>query len=131
MLRYYYFRVFTYFSEGSSIPLFRTFIVMFVFMYFNFLGILNIISLWTDKKLLLRNGKEMVWFWPLLIVLPLFILFYYYLKKPGYHSGIIEQFRNEPSRKRFLNGFFIVGYYILSIALFIFTLWLRQEIKHY
>lgn len=130
--KYYYFRLFSYFSTGTEIPFFRTFAVIFLFAFFNFLTIMNAVSiLGKGKKTPLTVSTEINWFLPLLIILPLFSIFFYYLKNLGGHKIIIEEFQKETSKQRFLGGLLIILYLIGSIALFILTLWLRQKYRNY
>jgi hypothetical protein len=130
-LNYYYYRVFKYFSDGSSIPMYRTFILFFVFAYLNFLSILNIISLVWPKRISMPEGEGISWLWPLMIVIPLFVIFYIYLKNNGVHEDIMRRFEEETQNKKRARGFLIILYFLLSIAFFVGSLWLRNEIKKY
>lgn len=132
LFRYYYYSVFNYFFNGSSIPFFQTFAVIIVFAFFNVLTLLNLIfSIGFGIKITLPVGSGIKWFLPVLIILPLFALFYYYFKKLKSHETIMKQFQNESSRQKYLSRLFVIIYFISSIALFVFVLWLRQQIRHY
>lgn len=127
LLKYYYFRMFSYFSNGSSIPIFRAFAVMFVFAYFNLLALSTLIlSVGLNVKLDLPVGSGVRWFWPLIIIIPLFALFYYRLKRFGLHDLIFEKYSKETKREKVNGGWIIILYFVGSILLFVFALWLRQ-----
>lgn len=129
--KYYYFRVFSYFLTGTEIPFFRTFVVIFLFAFFNFLTIMNVVfTLGRGKKITLPVGTGINWFLPLLIILPLFAIFFYYLKNLGGHKIIMEEFQKETSKQRFLGGLLIILFLIGSMGLFILTLWLRQKYRN-
>lgn len=132
LFRYYYFRVFSYFSNGSSIPFFQTFALIIIFALFNVLTLLNLIfPVGFGIKMTLPVGSGIKWFLPVLIILPLFALFYYYFEKLKSHEKILKQFQNESSRQKYLSGLIVIIYFIGSIAFFILALWLRQQIRHY
>lgn len=132
LLKYYYFRMFSYFSNGSSIPIFRAFAVMFVFAYFNLLALSTLIlSVGLNVKLDLPVGSGVRWFWPLIIIIPLFALFYYRLKRFGLHDLIFEKYSKETKREKVNGGWIIILYFVGSILLFVFALWLRQIIRGY
>lgn len=130
--KYYYFRIFNYFSDSSSIPLFRTFAVMFVFAYFNLLALSTLIfSVVLNIKITLPVGSEVRWFWPLIFIVPLFVLFYSRLKRSGLHNLIFEEYSEETKRQKVNGGWNIILYFISSILLFVLTLWLRQVVRGY
>jgi cellobiose-specific phosphotransferase system component IIC len=131
LLKYYYFRMFSYFSEGSSVPVFRTFCVTLVFVYFNLMAVAILISLGINRKIILPVGKSISWLWPLLIIIPLFYYFTYLLEHRGWHVKILEEFSSETKNQRKRNGSFIILYFICSILFFIGVLWLRQYFKGY
>jgi len=131
-LKYYYFRMYSYFSGSSSIPVFRTFAIMFIFTYFNVLSLFTlIVSVVSNIKFTLPEGTGMMWFWPLLFVVPLFALFYYRLKYCGLHDLIIEEYSGQTKKQRLSGGWRIVVYFIASVLFFVLSLWLRQIIRGY
>ncbi|ALL06959.1 hypothetical protein AQ505_16570 [Pedobacter sp. PACM 27299] len=131
-LKYYYFRIFSYFSDGSSIPLFRTFAIMFVFVYFNLLALITLIfSVGLNIRLNHPVGNGVRWFLPLVFIVPLFALFYHRLKRSGLHDLIFEEYSKETKKQKISRGWIIILYFIGSILLFISVLWLRQKIRGY
>jgi hypothetical protein len=132
LLKYYYFRLYSYYSKGDSVPFLSTFLVVFIFAFFNFLSLLALVAIISKEKFTLpvvEKGTGRLW--PLLIVLPLFGLLIYLFKKKGYHDIILEEFRNETSRQKFLSKLFVILYFISSIALFVIALFLRERIAGY
>jgi hypothetical protein len=123
--------MFSYFSEGSSVPVFRTFCVTLVFGYFNLMAVAILISLVINREIILPVGKSISWLWPLLIIIPLFYHFTYLLEHRGWHVKILEEFSCETKNQRKRNDSFIILYFICSILFFIGVLWLRQYFKGY
>jgi hypothetical protein len=131
-LKYIYFRMFSYFSDSSSIPLFRTFAIMFVFAYFNLLAISTLIfSVMLNTKVTLPLGSGIRWFWPITLIIPLFVLFYYRLERRGFHDLIFDEYSNETKKQKVKGGWGVIFYFIGSILFFVFTLWLRQIVRAY
>gem|GEM_PF-1193176 len=130
--KYYYYRMFSYFSDGSSIPLFRTFAIMIVFAYFNLLALFTLVfSVGLGVRLTLPIGEGVRWFWPFVFIVPLFVLFHYRLKRSGLHALIFEEYSKETRRQKVNGGWIVILYFTGSILLFILTLWLRQAIRGY
>jgi hypothetical protein len=119
--------MFSYFSDASSIPIFRAFAVMIVFAYFNLLALsILFFSVGLDIRLNLPVESGVKWFWPLIIIIPLFALFYYRLKRLGLHDLISENYSKETKQEKVNGGCIIIFYFVGSIMLFVLTLWLRQ-----
>lgn len=130
--KYYYFRMFSYFSDGSSIPIFRTFSIMFVFAYFNLLTFsILIFSVGFNVKLTLQVGSGITWFWPVIFIVPLFALFYHRLKWRGLHDLIFKEYSNETKKEKTNGGWTVVTYFISSMLFFVLALWLRQVVRGY
>lgn len=131
--RYLYFRLYSYYKKGDSIPLFSTFAVIFVFGCFNLMTLGQIFfSLIMGLKLNLPTfGLGVGRLWLLLIIVPFYGLFYYYIESLGYHAKIVDEFRNETREQKRYSILLVFIYFIFSIALFALTLWLRQKIRHY
>lgn len=130
--KYYYFRLFSYFSDGSSIPLFRTFAIMFVFAYLNLLALTRLIfSVGLNIRLNHPVGNGVRWFWPLVFIVSLFALLNHRLKRSGLHDLIFEEYSKETKKQKINRGWIIILYFIGSILLFISVLWLRQKIRGY
>lgn len=55
----------------------------------------------------------------------------YYFKKLRYHDKIIQEFRVETSKQKFKSSFFVILYFVITIILFVFSLWIRQEANGY
>jgi hypothetical protein len=133
ILGYYYFRLYKYYS-GGMIPFFSTSILIIVFIYINAITILNVAETAFDKPLNLptRNQHSLIsYVWPLIIVIPVYIVCYNYLIAKNHHVEILEEFSQESKRHRVLYGSLIVLYFVISISLFVFTLWLRQAIRNW
>ena len=133
VLRYYYYRIYSYYSKGDPDPYFATFLVIFLFGFFNFLAIIDILfSVIAGNEIIYFTVKSGIGrLWPALIILPLFSLFYYYFKKRGYHEKILEEFKNETRRQRLMSRLFVILYFMGSIALMGLGLWARQVIRGY
>ena len=130
--KYFYFRMFSYFSDSSSIPLFRTFAIMFVFAYFNLLAIYTLIfSVVLNTNFTPPLGSGIRWFWPIILILPLFILFYYRLERRGLHDLIFVEYLNETKKQKAKGGRCVIFYFIGSILFFVLTLWLREVVRGY
>jgi len=128
--QYYYYRLFKYFADGSDIPIFKAFAVIFIFALFNVLTVCAVISLFfVDEKIIMPQSENR--FWLLILVIPCYGIYYYYLRILDKHEYILNKFSNETIEKRNLNGFRIIGYLIASIVLFVLSLWLRQKIRGY
>ncbi len=131
IFRYYYFRLYSYYS-GGMIPFFSTLMLIIAFMYINAMTIMNIVEVITGIKFMLptRQTNDLFsYLWPLLIVLPVCGFCYYYFKILGNHDVIFNEFANESKRNRLLHGMYVILYFLISISSFIFTLWLRQIIR--
>jgi hypothetical protein len=45
IIRYYYYRLYKYFQAGTEIPFFKTYSVLFIFLFINILTFLKVILL--------------------------------------------------------------------------------------
>ena len=126
--KYYYYRMFNYFSDGSSIPLFRAFAIMFVFAYFNLAALSTLIF---SVGLNVRFNLPVEGFWPLIIIVPSFALFYYFLKRYDLHNLIFEKYSTETKRQKIVRGRLVIFYFICSILFFVLALWIRQVVRGY
>jgi len=75
IIRYYYYRLYKYFQAGTEIPFFKTYSVLFIFLFINILKFLKVILLLTHQHkftLFAAEGFEKLWW--LILILPLFIL---------------------------------------------------------
>ncbi len=132
LLRYYYYRLYSYFSNGDAIPFFSTFLVIMVFACFNLVTLIDIVfSLIFRYKVVLPvfGGYGQLWY--LLIIIPAYMLYHYYLKDLENHGKIIEEFKTETKRQRLISSIWVTMYFVGSIGLFILTLWLREKIRGY
>ena len=132
ILKYYYFRVYSYYSNGDSVPLLSTFLVIFLFAFFNLLSFLAVISSIMKFKFTLpvfEKGPGRLL--PLLIVLPFFGLFYYLVKVRDLHNTIIGEFKEETSRGKFLSKLSVLIYFVSSIVLIVMSLFLRERLAGY
>lgn len=129
VFKYYYYRLFSYFQGGSSVPFFRVFLIIFAFALLNFLSVMSLCGVILDKDLKLTFVEKANHFWSLVIIVPLFGLFYYYLKKLGYHKIIFEEFDKETTKEKRSSQVIVILYFIISIIFFVLSLWLKQEIK--
>jgi len=131
ILKYYYYRIYKYFEKGDAVPFFSTFLVIIVFLYFNLITLLEFIGILIgfSFKLLVIGG---VWkFWPIIFILPIFGLFYYCLKSRGNHESIIKEFEGESRKQFILSSLIAILYFIISIGLFVGSLWLREKVRGY
>ena len=127
-IKYFYIRIFNYFSDGSSVPLFRTFAIIFVMAYLNVLSLSTLIfSVWLNVKANLPAEG----FWPLVIIVPTYAMFYHYLKRHGYHDLIVKEYSTETKRQKSIWGWLAIVYIISSMMLFVFALWIRQVVRGY
>ncbi|PYF74198.1 hypothetical protein B0O44_104369 [Pedobacter nutrimenti] len=123
LIRYYYYRMYKYFSTGDVVPFFSTFTVISVFFYFNIITLIDIFLFIIGgvkvKLLVVESGVGRLW--PALIFLPLYGLFYYYMKRLGHHDKIIDEFKDETKKQKLLSTLFVVTYFVGSIVLFVIT----------
>jgi glucose-6-phosphate-specific signal transduction histidine kinase len=130
---YYYYRLYSYYSNGGGIPFFSTFCLIFIFFYCNVITVVTIVEITFNQviKLPAFKGGSLGFFWPMLLIIPSYLFFYHFLRKKGYHELIIDKFKNENRRQRRTSIIFLILYFLVSITLFILTLWLRQVISGY
>lgn len=72
-----------------------------------------------------------MWFWPLVFIVPLFVLFYFRLVRLGLHDLIFAEYAKETKKQKINRGGGIILYFIGSILLFILVLLLRQKLMGY
>ena len=129
---YLYYRMYKYYDTGRDLPLFSTFVVLFVFGYFNMMSLFDLIfAVGVGLKYKYYVGKGIYRFWPLLAGTPLYMLFHYYMIKLGNHERIFDRFKDESRIESRRNGVLVVLYFIGSIGLLIGVLWLRQVVRGY
>lgn len=76
IFRYYYFRIYTYYSKGDPDPFLKTFVVIFAGAFFNFLTLASAMSIILKVKFTFFTVEKGIGrLWPLLLLLPLFGLF--------------------------------------------------------
>lgn len=127
-----YYRLYRYYENDRSSPMFSTFASLLVFAYFNFISLLDLIfAVGMGVKIHYFVGKGITRFWPVLLMAPLFILFRYYLKNKGNHERILNRFKDESKAERRKSRVFVFLYFTGSIALFVGVLWLRDVIRGY
>jgi len=132
MLRYFYFRLYSYYSDGGRIPFFSTATVIIIFACFNLLSILDLIfAVIGGIKIELPIFTGANRFLVLLLFFPLYFAFYYIVKKSGYHAVIMDEFKDETSKQKLKSSLGVIIYFIASIILFVFSLWLRQRTRGY
>lgn len=131
-LRYYYYRIYTYYSKGDPNPSLKTFIVIFVGAFFNFLTLASAMSIILKIRFTffaVEKGAGRLW--PLLFLLPLYGLFTYYFRKLEYHGKIIREFSDETRIQKYRSGLFVILYFVTTIILFVVSLWIRQKANGY
>lgn len=132
LLRYYYYRVYNYYKKADPDPFFKTFAVVFVGAFFNFLALASITSIFLKIKFVFFTVEKGVGrLWPLLFILPLFGILFHYFKKQDYHNKIDDEFKNETPKQKFRSGFFVILYFVGTITLFVLSLWIREKIDGY
>lgn len=131
MLKYYYCRVYKYFEKGDAVPFFSTFLVIVLFLYFNLITILEFLGILIGFNFKLPVVDGVGKFWPVIFILPFFALFYFFLKRRGFHEKIIQEFSEESRNKRNLSALITILYFISSIGLFVVSLWFREKIRGY
>lgn len=133
-LRYYYYRVYKYYSNERTNPFFSSFCLMSMLLYCNVLAVVNFIAVFLDSRvagLPSFKGGRLAFFWPLLFLIPGFFIFKYLIKQSGLHRLIMQEFNDETIKHKNLSILFVFLYIICSISCFVFALWLRQEVRGY
>ncbi|WP_316833042.1 hypothetical protein [Pedobacter aquatilis] len=120
IFKYYYYRLFTYFEDGTAIPFFKTYCVMLCFVFINILTLLKLIlAQLNQEKFMLFTGQGLDKLWWLLLILPGYLLFKYELIRSGSHDRIIEEFKNETKKNKYISAFFTVLYFLISLSFFL------------
>jgi len=125
IVRYYYYRLYQYFQDGSEIPFFKTYGVLFVFFFINTLTILKGILLLTHQHKFTLFAIQGLAKLCLILVIPLFILFRYLMIHLDTQELIINEFKGETKKRRNLSAFFTILYFFVSMALFFSILRMR------
>lgn len=132
LFSYYYFRLYKYYSNGGSIPQFRSLTTITVFFLFNILTLFTLFfDIILDKNIKLPTRETHGYFWPLIPIFPFLLFFYYYLNIRGYHFRIMEQFENETKKAKKQSTILTVAYFVFSLSFFILMLYIRQIIRKY
>jgi len=132
--KYYYYRLYSYYSNGGSIPFFSTFCLIFIFGLINLITIINLLTLIFGFQFgffpTIKSGT-ISYFWSLLLLIPCYWIFNLHLKKRGMHELIMNEFKQETLSRRRVNGWLLIFYFVASGVLFVLILWLRQKIRGY
>ena len=100
-LRYFYFRLYHVYLK-EPIPFLKVFSVIFVCLLLNFLTLSSLVSVLLKTRFTFFPVEKGIGrLWPLL---PLFWVLSYHFKKQGYHSTIVEEFKNETSKEKLKNS---------------------------
>src|SRR6476661_2724839 len=127
-LKYYYYRMFKYYKNGDSIPYFSTFSTISVFAFFNLLTIFSLLETIIGQKFSLPEINGFKRLWLILIIIPLYIIYQQYFVKKGHHNQILKEFANETKKQKRLSIFYTIMYFVFTIVVFFFSLWIRQRI---
>jgi hypothetical protein len=131
IFRYFYFRLYNYYKNSPS-PFFSTSMAIIVFTIFNLFTLAGLLlSVIGNLKIVIPTGDGVTRLVPLIFIVPIYGIFYFFIKRKGYHDIIMEEFRNETANKKFLSSLFVIIYFIISVSLFVLTLWLRRKFRGY
>jgi hypothetical protein len=128
VLRYYYYRLYKYFSNGGNIPFFSTYILIIAFLFINFLSFVDLIYPFFGLGKLNFPANR---FWSLLVIIPGFIIFNHVLKTMSYHDQIIAEFEIETKRSKNTSIVLVIVYFVFSMGFFAFSLWFREKLWGY
>ena len=130
IIRYYYFRLYSYFADGDRVPFFSTFLVLTAFGYFNLITIINsILSLWLNIRFTMPVFKGWNILWLILAIACCWLVLQHYFKRLGHHDKIIDEFKNENSKQKAISKLLVLLYLLITIASFFTVLWLRQRLR--
>ncbi len=130
LFKYYYFRVYSYFENGSVIPRIQTFSVIIVFAFINLGAVYDLVAFKCFKTRITYPTFEQAnlgFFTPLFIIIPLWAGMWFYFIKMGNHDKIIALFKSETLYQKKLSSALTLCYFILSLSIFFIELWLRQK----
>lgn len=128
-LRYFYFRLYTYYSGHNSGPILSSFLAIFVALFLNLLTVLNIYICFFPEQVFEFPAIKGTWGKLLtgLVMLPFFGLWYYIFKTRGYNDKIIMEFQHEDKRSKFISIILVLAYGIGTILFFILSLYLKKH----
>lgn len=128
-IRYFYYRLYEYYSTGRTPAFISVFCAIFGVLIFNFYTMSNLSIVIFNFKLIdiqTFKGGEIGYLWPLLLLIPLYYVFDFFVRKQGLHERILEEYKNESKKARRISKAISVLYIIFSIGCFFLTLWLRD-----
>jgi len=125
IFKYYYFRVFKYYSNGDIIPYFSTFAIIFVFLLINFLTVLGVFSAILNFGFNMPELNGLKFIPALIFILLLYYYYYYNFVKSGKHVKLLEEFVEENKQQKKKSIIFTLLYFSMSIISFIIVVTLK------
>lgn len=133
-VRYFYYRLYEYYSSGRTPPFVSVFIAFLGVLIFNCYTLSNLTAIIFDFKLInikTFKGGSLGYLWPLLLIVLLYFFFDLFFRKKGYHERIMEEFKSESKKARRISKVLSIFFIVLSIGCFFLTLWLRDITRGY
>lgn len=133
-IRYFYYRLYKYYSTGKTPPFISVFCAIFGVLIFNFYTLSNLAVIIFNFRLIdvrTFKGGTIGYLWVLVLVVPLYFVFDHFIRKKGLHERIMEEFKCESKKACRISKAMSVLYILLSIGCFFLTLWLRDIIRGY
>ena len=130
-IRYFYYRIFKYYSKGGWSAYFSSFALSSLFMLFNIATLFDLFTSFALNMKISPNPDEYSKLWYLLYFVPAYFLYDKFVIKSGCHDKILDEFKDETPRQKTNSTIFTILYFVFSIAFFVGSLWLRQKYKGY
>lgn len=131
IVRYFYYQLYSYYSQEPA-PFFKVFSAAFVSLFLNFLTLSSIISILLKTQFIFFVTDEGIGrLWPLLFIIPFFLIVKFYMKRLGCHTRIMKEFKNQSTRQNRNGRIAVITYFVGSFALFFLSLWLRQFMMNF
>jgi hypothetical protein len=127
-LRYYYYRLYLYYSAQGSIPMASTFIAIILFAFINGFTLLCIYFYTFPEHAFQIPVANSGWkrLAPALFLVPfVFILKHYF--KGGLHQSIVKEFESETKRAKRISSIWVVSYVIATFIFFFLSLELIRK----
>jgi len=131
VVRYFYYQLYSYYSQDPA-PFFKVFSAAFVGLFLNFLTLSSVVSIFLKTQFIFFvTNKGIGRLWPLLFIIPLFLIVRFYMKPRDCHTRIMKEFKDQSTRQNRNGRIAVISYFVGSFALFFLSLWLRQFMMNF
>ena len=131
VVRYFYYQLYSYYSQDPA-PLFKVFSAAFVGLFLNFLTLTSLVSILLKTHFIFFvTEKGIGRLWPLLFIIPLFLIVRFYMKRRGCHTRIMKEFKDQSTQQNRNGRIAVITNFVGSFALFFLSLWLRESMMNF